>query len=73
MAAKEWRIKSVRMRGTFRVFGNDKASAERQLTAINDRGDRIGLASDPNGPYLLQYREAGKQGDDSTWTTEAEA
>ena len=66
MAAKEWRIKSVRMRGTFRVFGNDKASAERQF---NNRG----LANDPNGPYLLQYREEGTQGDDSTWTTEAEA
>lgn len=67
---REWRIVSKRVFGTFRTFGEGEDYARRELTRRGDKGDLVGLANDPIGPYELQSRPLGTQGNDSTWTSE---
>lgn len=78
MAVMEWRVKSKSVRGVFRVFGEAEEVArdfatermvEKTINKKTTQAKQYGglLAADPVGPYQLQKRKSGMEGDDSTW------
>lgn len=64
----EWRVVSKNVFGTFKVFGEDEASARRfAFGEIWPDGTRIrpsSLANDPGGPHRLESRLVGGTKDD---------